>query len=201
MYGGLQGNCLIGLTKVSVGGNYWEKINRGPSFTKSYPLTNKNNGLNRYDKFSAAYNTLCFTGVACPANTFYYPTASICAPCNFTLANCEICQTSAICKTCSNLYGWSSPACVLCTLITTGCKTCANSTYCTSCIDNHYALNQSSCLLCSAFITGCDTCNNGTSCIACLAVGYYTDTISCILCASVLPFCLNCDNNTVCLEC
>lgn len=198
-FGGLNGNCLIGMSTIKLSGNYNTKVGRGPTFSATYPISNVANSIQPGDTYYGTYGVICFTGINCPTNKVWNPIISQCTVCGIT--SCTTCLTYAICKTCATQSAINASVCASCPLLSPGCLTCKNSTYCMSCLNNSYILNQNLCVPCANFMIGCDTCSNSTNCTLCLSTGFFANNTDCVPCSQGVPFCLNCTNDTVCLVC
>ena len=72
-FGGLNGNCLIGLGTIKISGNFNYFGLRGPTFTASYPISNFVNSVQGGDEYFASYNVICFTGITCATPLVFNP--------------------------------------------------------------------------------------------------------------------------------
>ncbi len=97
-FGGFQGNCLIGIFNIKLSGQYGTVANRGPTFSKTSPISNLVNNKQSRDSFSVTYNALCFTGQVCTFPLIYNPSLQSCIIC--PIPHCPNCLTLSICKKC-----------------------------------------------------------------------------------------------------
>ncbi len=88
-----------------------------------------------------------------------------CISCSASIANCEDCIASTVCKTCYPMYYVNAGNCVLCSV---GCLTCLSGTICEVCIDTYTLLANKTCQLCENSIIGCQICSSNSVCINCI---------------------------------
>ena len=109
-FGGVDGNCLIGLRTLSISGNYSGTKNRSVLFdAKVYPGYAPSIVSAAGDAFVVGHYVVCFNFLAtCPALTFFNPTSVDCLPCS--IVNCTTCLLYNVCQTCNQYTLWVAAA-------------------------------------------------------------------------------------------